>query len=54
MNEEKVTITLPLANAVLQYLGTRPYQDVFMLIGQLQAEIGPQIKQTNAVTQPTN
>ena len=36
MNE--VTLTLPLVNAILQYLGTRPYQEVFALITEIQKQ----------------
>jgi hypothetical protein len=35
---EKITLTTNLVNAVLQYLATRPYADVFKLIEAIQAE----------------
>lgn len=35
---EKVTITLELANAITQYLGTRPYQEVAPLIAEIQKQ----------------
>jgi len=35
---EKVTITLELANAITQYLGTRPYQEVVSLIAEIQKQ----------------
>jgi len=35
---EKVTITLELANAITQYLGTRPYQEVASLIAEIQKQ----------------
>lgn len=36
--QEKVTLTLELANAITQYLGTRPYQEVVSLIGEIQKQ----------------
>lgn len=35
---EKVTISLELANAITQYLGTRPYQEVAALITEIQKQ----------------
>ena len=43
MNDQKVTLSLNLVNAVLQYLGTRPYQDVFPLVQEIQAVVIPQL-----------
>lgn len=31
-----ITITVELANAIVAYLGTRPYQEVFQMIAALQ------------------
>ena len=45
MNDKKVEVTLGLVNAMLQYLGTRPYQEVFPLIQELQAQVVPQVPQ---------
>ena len=42
---EKVSLSLNLVNAVLQYLGTQPYQNVFQLIEALQKEAKDQSKQ---------
>jgi hypothetical protein len=33
---KEITLSIELANAVLQYLGTRPYQEVFQIIAALQ------------------
>jgi hypothetical protein len=35
---ENITLSTQLVNAVMGYLGTRPYQEVFQLIGALQDE----------------
>ena len=35
---EKITLSTQLVNAVMGYLGTRPYQEVFQLIDALQKE----------------
>ena len=42
MTEVKVTVEL--LNAVMSYLGTRPYQEVFMLVTEIQKQAVPQIK----------
>ena len=43
MNDTKIELALPLVNAVLQYLGTRPYQEVFPLIQAIQEQATPQL-----------
>ena len=43
MNDTKIELTLPLVNAVLQYLGTRPYQEVFPLVQAIQEQATPQL-----------
>ena len=35
---EKVTLSVNLVNAVLQYLGTQPYQNVYQLVEAMQKE----------------
>lgn len=42
-NDTPITLTLPLVNAVLQYLGTRPYQEVFPLVQAIQEQATPQL-----------
>ena len=44
MNNQKVELTLGLVNGVLQYLGTRPFSEVFMLVQEIQAQATPQVK----------
>jgi hypothetical protein len=41
---EKISLTTQLVNAVLGYLGTRPYQEVFQLIEGLQNEAKSQVQ----------
>ena len=48
-----LSLSTDLINAVLQYLGTRPFQEVAQLIGGLQAEAGPQVKESTEVMDVT-
>lgn len=41
---EKVSITIELANAILGYLSTKPYQEVAVLIAELQKQANEQIQ----------
>ena len=41
---EKIQVSTNLLNAILQYLGTRPYQEVFQLIEAIQNEAKNQPK----------
>jgi len=51
MNQDQdVTLKLNLINGILGYLGTRPYQEVFALVQEIQAQAIPQIN----VAQPTD
>jgi hypothetical protein len=43
MNDTKIELTLPLVNAILQYLGTRPYAEVFPLVAEIQSQATPQV-----------
>jgi hypothetical protein len=42
-----MTISIELANAILGYIGTRPYGEVFQLIQAIQAAAPKDIVQTN-------
>jgi hypothetical protein len=42
-SDTPITLTLGLVNAMLQYLGTRPYQEVFPLIQTIQEQAAPQV-----------
>jgi hypothetical protein len=35
---EKVSLTVNLVNGIMQYLGTKPFQEVFQLIQAIQQE----------------
>jgi hypothetical protein len=35
---EKITLSTNLVNAILQYLGSRPYAEVFQVVEAIQAE----------------
>ena len=35
---EKITLSVNLVNAVFQYLGTQPYQNVYQLVEAMQKE----------------
>ena len=51
MNEQSINLSLSLVNGVLQYLGTRPYGEVFQLVQAIQEQAIPQIK-VPEVTEP--
>ncbi len=42
-NDTPITLTLGLVNGILQYLGTRPYAEVFPLIAEIQSQATPQV-----------
>ena len=44
MQDQDVTLKLSLINGVLQYLGTRPYGEVFQIVQEIQAQAAPQVK----------
>lgn len=41
---EKVSLSVQLVNAVMQYLGTKPFQEVFQLIQAVQQETQGQLQ----------
>lgn len=43
MEPQKIELTLDLVNAILQFLGTRPYADVFVLVQEIHAQATPQV-----------
>ena len=42
MNED-VKVSLQLVNGILNYLGTKPYGEVFQIVNAVHAEVQPQI-----------
>ena len=52
MNDTKINLTLNLVNGILQYLGTRPYQEVFPLVQEIQAQAMPQVPTPNPADEP--
>ena len=42
-NDTPITLTLGLVNAILQYMGTRPYAEVFPLVQAIQEQATPQV-----------
>lgn len=49
---EKVWFTLETANQVVGYLGTRPYQEVFQLMAQIQKAVDVQQEEKRAGLAP--
>jgi hypothetical protein len=49
MNDQKVEVSLSLMNAVLQYLGSKPFQEVFQLVNAIHEQVQPQIQMPAAV-----
>jgi len=47
---EKITLSTNLVNAILQYLGSRPYADVFQLVEAIQKEAKEQTSPTSTET----
>ena len=43
---EKITLPTPLVNQIMAYLGTRPFQEVFQLIQEVQKEAQQQVATT--------
>lgn len=50
MNDQKIELSLSLINGILQYLGTKPYQETFQLIQAVQEQAIPQMPVPQAAT----
>lgn len=48
MNDQKIELSLGLINGILQYLGTKPYQETFQLIQAIQEQAIPQMPMPEA------
>jgi hypothetical protein len=49
---EKVWFTLETANQIVGYLGTRPYQEIFQLMAQIQKAVDIQQEEKRATSTP--
>lgn len=49
-----ITLTLGLVNALLQYLGTRPYAEVFPLVQEVHAQAMPQVPTPDPAAEPAS
>jgi hypothetical protein len=49
---EKVWFTLETANQIVGYLGTRPYQEIFHLMAQIQKAVDIQQEEKRATSAP--
>jgi hypothetical protein len=49
---EKITLPVTLVNQIMAYLGTRPFQEVFQLIQEVQKEAQAQQPEQVATTPP--
>jgi len=52
MNDQDITLKLSLINGLLNYLGTRPYGEVFQLVQEIQAQAAPQVKVAQQQVEP--
>lgn len=52
MNEQQITLSISLVNGIMQYLGTRPYHEVFQLVQSVQEQAAPQVKQPEPTDAP--
>ena len=43
MEDIKIQLNLSLINGILNYLGTRPYGEVFQIVQAIQEQAGPQV-----------
>lgn len=50
--DTKIELTLGLINGLLQYLGTRPYGEVFQIVQEIQAQAVPQIPTPDPAAEP--
>jgi hypothetical protein len=41
--DTKIELSLGLVNGILQYLGTRPYAEVFAIVQEIQKQAAPQV-----------
>jgi hypothetical protein len=46
---ENITLPIDLVNAILQYMASRPYGEVFQIVGAIQAEASKQAPKPEVV-----
>jgi hypothetical protein len=46
---ESITLPIDLVNAILQYMASKPYGEVFQLVNVIQAEAAKQMPPTDVV-----
>ena len=49
---QSITLPVELVNAILQYMASRPYGEVFQLVAAIQAQAAQQIPATSEVDTP--
>jgi hypothetical protein len=49
---KEITLTLDLVNALMNYIGTRPYAEVHQLIAEVQRQAAGQLEQEQVNTEP--
>ena len=52
--QTKIELTLGLVNGILQYMGTRPYGEVFQIVQEIQAQAIPQVPTPNPAEEPAS
>lgn len=50
--DTKITLTLNLVNGILNYLGTKPYAEVFALVQEIQSQALPQLPTPDPAQEP--
>jgi len=43
--DQEIKLSLSLVNNIIQYLGTKPYGEVFQIISAIQEQAAPQVKE---------
>jgi hypothetical protein len=49
--DTKIELSLGLVNGILQYLGTRPYAEVFAVVQEIQTQATPQVPVETALNE---
>lgn len=55
MQENKVSLSFELINEIVKYLGTKPYQEVFSIMQEIEVQVSHSLNQNkNSETQDVN